>query len=347
MRPFLQEEQMKFSIGYPLNSHGKSFFEMVSPLMDHVAEIYFAWPGESSGRSAAGHNFGMIDYGATEELLDELFQFRNAGVKLALLFNGNCYGEDAMSKALEGRVLSVLEYMDRTVGIPETVTTASPAIGYIIKKHCPEIKTRASVNMRIGTIQGLEYVSDRFDEYVLQRDYNRDLDHMKELVEWCKANGKGSSILVNSGCLRFCSAQTFHDNLVAHGSGVDMRYPIEGFSLNTCWNHLKKSDENKLAMLQSTWIRPEDLHHYYDLFDTVKLATRMHPAPYMVLEAYAKRRFTGNLLDLFEPGFASIIAPHILDNSAFSPDWFEKVLKCQGKCWKCSVCREEWNKVFR
>jgi hypothetical protein len=134
---------------------------------------------------------------------------------------------------------------------------------------------------------------------------------------------------------------------VAHGSGVDMRYPIEGFSLNTCWNHLKKSDENKLAMLQSTWIRPEDLHHYDDLFDTVKLATRMHPAPFMVLEAYAKRRFTGNLLDLFEPGFASIIAPHILDNSAFSPDWFEKVLKCQGKCWKCSVCREEWNKVFR
>ena len=73
----------------------------------------------------------------------------------------------------------------------------------------------------------------------------------------------------------------------------------------------------------------------------------MHPAPYMVLEAYAHRKFTGNLLDLLEPGFASVIAPRIVDNRAFSPDWFEKTLHCAGDCERCGVCREEWEKVCR
>lgn len=338
---------MKFSIGYPLNPQGKSFFQSISPLISHVAEVYFAWPGTPSGRSAAGSDFGMIDYGATEALLEELARFREEKVKLALLFNGNCYGEDAMSRALECQVLSVLEYMDRTVGLPETITAASPAVAFAVKKHCPEIRTRASVNMRIGTVQGLRYMSDRFDEFVLQRDYNRDLERLQRLCAWCRENGKAASILVNSGCLRFCSGQTFHDNLVSHGAGADMRYPMEGFSLYTCWNYLKKSPENLLSLLQATWIRPEDLHHYDTMFDTVKLATRMHPTPYLVLEAYAARRFTGNLLDLFEPGFASVIAPHILDNGAFSPDWFEKALKCGGNCENCAVCREEWERIFR
>ena len=338
---------MKFSIGYPLNTQGRSFFDTVHPLLGSVAEVYFAWPGEPSGRSAAGHDFGMIDYGATNELLGELMRFREAGVRLALLFNGSCYGEDSMSRALECRVISVLEYMEETVGLPETVTTASPAIAFIVKKHFPRVVTRASVNMRIGTVQGLEYMQDRFDEYLLQRDHNRDMDVMRELTDWCRENGKGASILVNSGCLRFCSGQTFHDNLVAHGEGADMRYPIEGFSLYTCWNYLKRGDENLLSLLRATWIRPEDLHHYEGMFDTVKLATRMHPAPRMVLEAYASGHYEGNLLDLMEPGYASLIAPHILDNAAFSSDWFEKSSGCHGQCAQCSVCRDEWQRVYR
>ena len=338
---------MRFSVGYPLSLHGKSFFETVSPLLEHVAELYFAWPGTPSGRSAAGNDFGRIDYGALEELLGEAARFREAGVKLALLWNGNCYGEDAMSRALECRVLSALEYMDRTVGLPETVTAASPAVAFAVKKHCPEIRTRASVNMRIGTVQGLQYMGDRFDEFVLQRDYNRDMGRLERLCAWCRENGKEASILANSGCLRFCSGQTFHDNLVSHGEGADMRYPMDGFSLYTCWNWLKKAPENLPSILQATWIRPEDLHYYDGLFDTVKLATRMHPAPYMVLEAYAQRKFTGNLLDLLEPGFASVIAPRVVDNRAFSPDWFEKALRCGGECERCGVCREEWERVCR
>ena len=338
---------MKFSIGYPLNPvRGSSFFERMSPLLGHIAELYFAWPGAPSARSAAGSDFGIIDYGAPDELLDELAAFRSAGVKLALLFNGNCYGEDSMSYALECRVCSVLAYMERTVGLPETVTAASPSIAFVVKKHFPSVKTRASVNMRIGTVEGLDYMSDRFDEFILQRDYNRDIERIRELTDWCSANGKAASILVNSGCLRFCSGQTFHDNLVAHGEGADMRYPIEDFSLYTCWNYLARSTENLLSLLRATWIRPEDLHHYDPYFDTVKLATRMHPSPYMVLEAYASRRFTGNLFDLFEPGFGSILEPRIVDNTKFSPDWFEKALACDKKCTRCGVCRAEWKRIL-
>ena len=125
-----------------------------------------------------------------------------------------------------------------------------------------------------------------------------------------------------------------------------MRYPIDGFSINACRDYLKSKEEHRLAILRATWIRPEDLHYYDVYFDTVKLATRMHPAPYMVLDAYAHRHYEGNLPDLMEPGLGSILSPHILDNTRFSSDWFEKVLYCNKNCEKCSICQDEWHKIF-
>lgn len=96
------------------------------------------------------------------------------------------------------------------------VTTASPAIAQMIKRINHKILTRTSVNMKAGTIEGMRYISDYFDEYNMQRDYNRDFDRIALLKRWADENNKGLYMLANSGCLRNCSAQIFHDNLVAH-----------------------------------------------------------------------------------------------------------------------------------
>ena len=48
-------------------------------------------------------------------------------------------------------------------------------------------KMRASVNMRVGTIQGMQYLAHLFDGYYVQRDHNRDITHLAELKEWADA----------------------------------------------------------------------------------------------------------------------------------------------------------------
>ena len=267
----------------------------------------------SSGRAALTNQRGNINWDAQQELEKDLYFFRSLGIKLDLLFNANCYGGQAVSRYLENQIVSILDHLEQKVGGVDIVTTTSPMVAYIIKKHLPHVETRASINMQIGTIEGMKYLSDLFDSFHVKREFNRDIPYLMGLKEWADKNGKKLSLLVNSGCLYSCSGQIFHDNMVAHEKEIDETINISEWVPHICKNYLKNPD-NWYAVLQSTWIRPEDLHNYEDIFPVVKLATRMHSRPRLVLDAYTSRNYYGNLLDLFEPGHSYIFFPYIVDN---------------------------------
>jgi collagenase-like PrtC family protease len=335
---------VKFAVGYqPMEE--ASFFDHVASSIDHIAELYFPWPGMSTGRAAIGSVRGYGYYDIQSILEADLRRFYQAGVSLDLLFNSNCYGEYALSEHLQNQVGSIIEHLCEKVAPIDTVTTTSPAVAFVVKKHFPDIKTRASVNMRIGTVKGMKYLAHMFDEYLVQRDYNRDLEHLAKLKVWADENGKKLQILANSGCMRFCSAQTFHDNLVAHGEAIDEIRRMEDFSAHTCWNYLA-DPQNWVSILQNTWIRPEDLHHYEHLFPVVKLATRMHPFPSLIIQAYINRSWRHNLLDLMEPGFSGAVYPHIMDNTRFPDGWFEQTSRCNKNCDQCAYCSEVLKQVL-
>jgi collagenase-like PrtC family protease len=326
---------MELAVGYPvIEDDDQSFVDVVRAFRDHIAEVYFAWPGDPSGRSAFGLAHGIVDPTAQERLESDLRAFRTMGVKLDLLLNANCYGPAAASPRLADHAISVVERLCSETGI-DVVTTTSPFIAAALKERFPGLILRASVNMRIGGAQGMSYLADVFDSFYLLRDYNRDFERIGEMREWCDRNGKDLCILANSGCLSFCSGQTFHDNLVAHEHQL-----IEPVSRDVlvCRRFLADK-KNWVALLQATWIRPEDLHHYAGHFSIAKLATRMHSNPGRVIEAYAAGRFAGNLLDLLEPGYGDVLDGYILDNTKFPQDWHERITSCQRGCERCPYCR--------
>lgn len=337
---------MKFAVGFQLYENGEEpFSNIVSTYKAHISEVFFAWQDIATGRSAVATRHGYTDWTAQTRLEEELRVIKSMGVKLDLLFNGNCYGEYAISEKLANTVVSVITHLERAVGGVDIITTTSPAIAHTVKKHFPKIEVRASVNMKIGTVKGMEYLSDLFDSFHVQREYNRDLPHLRQLKDWADDNGKKLILLANSGCFAHCSGQIFHDNLVAHESQICEVNNLKDFTPYVCWKALKKK-ENWPMLLQNTWIRPEDLHHYDGLFDTVKLATRMHELPGMVIDAYVRRSFYGNTLDLFEPGFGRAIAPFVLNNSAFPADWFTKVSSCDKLCHRCGYCKTVLQQVL-
>ncbi len=337
---------MKFAVGFQLYDYGEEpFSEIVGTYRDSISEVFFSWQDTPSGRSGIATRHGYTDWTAQSRTEQELRKIKSMGIKLDLLFNGNCYGQYAISERLANTVESVIRHLEETVGGVDIVTTASPAIAHTVKKHFPKIEVRASVNMKIGTVKGMQYVADLFDSFHVQRDYNRDLEHLKALREWADQNGKKLIMLANSGCFRDCSGQTFHDNMVAHESEICEVDNIKDFTPYVCWRALKKR-ENWPMLLQNTWVRPEDLHHYDGLFDTVKLATRMHQFPGMVIDAYVRRIFYGNTLDLFEPGFGRALAPFVINNSSFPKDWFEKTSNCDKMCYRCRYCEDVLEKVL-
>lgn len=338
--------QMKFAIGYQHREEGEPFSAIVADYRDRIGEVYFPWVGQPSGCPLLGYGAEKTPEDVRLTLESELQAFRAMGVKLDLLLNANCYGARAVSVDLADEVVSVIEYLGELGCAPDIVTTTSLMIARTIKRHFPEIEVRASVNMRIGTTQAMGYVADLFDSFYLQRDLQRDLGHVRKVRAWCDRHGKKLCLLANSGCLRFCPGQTFHDNLIAHSAEAEERENLPDWNPHVCWN-LYRDPVNFVEILRSTWIRPEDLHLYEGLIDTAKLATRQHAHPRMVVGAYAEGRFRGNLLDLLEPGFAPAFAPHVIDNAAFPADWAERTSRCSGDCAACSYCREVLAQVLR
>ena len=337
---------MKYCVGFQLlDGERESFSGIVEAYAPHISEVFFSWQDIASGRSAVATRHGYTDWSAQARMEEELRRIKALGIGLDLLFNGNCYGEYALSEKLANTVCSVIEHLAETIGGVDVVTTASPAIAHTVKKHFPTIEVRASVNMRIGSVKGMQYLSDLFDSFHVQRDYNRDLARLGELRAWANGAGKRLVMLANSGCFRDCSGQSFHDNLVAHEGEICEVKNLDDFNPYVCWRALK-DPENWHMLLENTWVRPEDIHNYEGIFDTVKLATRMHEHPGMVIDAYVRGRYIGNTLDLFEPGFGRALAPYIMDNTAFPSDWFEKTTSCNKKCHECGYCRSVLSRVL-
>ena len=297
----------------------------------------------------------MLGYGEGDDnevikeiLHDELVELRQRGVKLDLLLNANCYGEQAMSHALEEKIRAIITELDSWGCMPEIVTAASPFVARTVKKYFPQIETRASVNMRLTTLQAMKYLAPWFDSYYIGRDIHRDLSAVKRISEWAHANGKKVGILANSGCLRNCPWQTYHDNLVSHSAVAMNVRPASGFNPHLCWT-MYEDPANFPEILKATWIRPEDLHRYEPYVDFVKLATRQHSMFRLVAEAYTGGSFKGNLLDLLEPGFAPAFGRSgvMIDNSSFPSDWSEKVSCCKRECLDCGYCDEVFTTVMK
>ncbi|MBO5007327.1 MAG: hypothetical protein J6D26_00635 [Clostridia bacterium] len=331
---------LKLSVGYQY-SEKFSFSEIVSNYSNSIEEVYFPWIDSASGRSIIGGYDGYFDYGLQNILIDELKKIKKMGIKLDLLFNANCYGEDSMSEVLCGKICSVIDFLAVNDVAPDIITTTSPAIAFMVKEHYNNIELKASVNMKISTVKGMQYVSHLFDSFCVAKECNRNIEQLKVLKAWAVENNKKITILANSGCMRDCSGQIFHDNMVAHEAEISNRKNIK-FLPYMCWNYLK-NPENYVSVLQNTWIRPEDIHNYDGLVDTVKLATRSHQLPGMVIGAYARRRYFGNLLDLFEPGYGAAFAPYVVDSSKIPDDFWPETTKCKKDCSNCDYC----NKVLK
>lgn len=341
-----RKAEIPLCVGYSITGEGQMPFPaIVEKYREAIGEVYFSFPGVAGGRSALGSESGYTNHDALSIMTQEISEIAQSGVKLDLLFNALCNGDDAMSLAHERQVVSVLEYLYDHGCAPSVVTTASPVTAEIIHRFDERIDVRASVNMRIASIKGIQYVEHLFDSFCIFKDVNRDLEKLAEISEYLHKNGKGLSMLANSGCLRACSMQTFHDNAVAHEAGIMARANLPWAGVSGCRTYLSKP-EHWTAFLQNTWIRPEDIHNYVGLVDTVKLATRMHALPAMVIDAYARGSYSGNLADLFEPGHGPTFAPYVIDNDKFPKDWFERTTACDKNCEKCGYCESVKQTVF-
>jgi len=304
---------MKFTVGYQLFSD-TNYIDEIIKRKQFIEEVYFAWGDIPNGRNSLVDLANLFPWDAQAKQIADLDAITQAGISVNLLLNATCYGKDSQSRRFFEKIGDTVDYLSNRYML-SSVTTTSPLIAGFIHSNFPQIDVRASVNMGIGTVEGMDYVRDCFDSFYLKRELNRNFTAIRTLKAWCDDNGKKLYALANSGCLNYCSAHTFHDNLVSHEQeigGMDNAFAFEG----VCRKYLTK-EENLHALLDYTgFIRPEDVHLFEGLFPAMKLATRVSADPVRILQAYIDRKqHIGSTLDLLEPNHTGTIYPYFLENS--------------------------------
>lgn len=328
------------AVGHFLNA---PFQEACAKHLGRIKETFFAWPGVLSCRPAPDFTPEL-----RAQLIADLKWARQNGIELDTLFNCNCYGDLAISQEMVDFVERNLREMDAEGLMPNTVTTTSPFIATILRKKFPSVRIRWSVNQRVHGSIGFEYVLPLFDSFYVSRETHRDLETVRNLSRWAKAHGKTLGLQVNSGCLRQCPFQTFHDNLHGHSATRQNVIGMKDFDFTyfLCKQTFAKI-ESAEDFLRATWLRPEDVARYEQYVDVIKIATRRHPNPVRVLDAYATNSYHGNLADLMDPVHAF---PKSFENDRLgASSLWPEVFNCRdaNNCKHCGKCTALLKEVFQ
>ena len=92
---------IRYAVGFQLYEPGEEpFSHIVNTYREHISEVFFAWQDIATGRSAVATRHGYTDWSAQSRMEQELRAIKAMGIKLDLLFNGNCYGQYAISEKL-------------------------------------------------------------------------------------------------------------------------------------------------------------------------------------------------------------------------------------------------------
>ena len=175
--------------------------------LSRIKEVFFAWPGVTASRP-------MAEWTPERKQLffEDIAWCRAEGMELDAIFNANCYGDIAISKALAEHVSEVLSEMGEKGLFPEHLTTTSPFIATVVRRRFPDVKIRLSVNMYIESTQSLSYMEELFDSFYVSIDNHRNFEHVRKMADWSTSHGKTLCVYVNSGCLRDCPFRQFHNN---------------------------------------------------------------------------------------------------------------------------------------
>jgi len=328
---------MKYLVGYQYREDD-GFQKQLLLSKDSIEEIFFSWGSFPNGRSPMSELAKQNGPEMQAHMLANLQELSQAGISMNLLLNGNCYGADSLARTFYQKVGDTIDYLCEQVNL-SSVTTTSPVIAKFIKENFENLEVRASVNMSIGTIEGMEYIEDLFDSFYLKREYNRDFERMKICRNWCNNHQKKLYLLANSGCLNYCSLETFHDNLVSHEAEIATKDNAFSFT-GQCKTYLGSEEHRANWLSHTNFIRPEEVSLYENYCDGMKLATRVNPNPSRVLRAYIGQKYTGNLPGLLEPDHSGLFVPNIIDNSLLPKDFSAHVMHCNKDCENCNYCRD-------
>ena len=284
---------------------------------------------------------------------------RLRGPKKYALLNSRFYAPDLLTDhgfiasvlsnldyCLEHDVLDGIVYSDHY--LLQALADGSPAIA-------AQLEAVPSANTFQDSVRKIEAQLAYIDEtgfhlpgkIILDRSLNRNLDELARICLTMHRNIPDLKLeaLANEGCLPYCPFKLSHGSCLALAD-PDGRDQTDRHNRNI--GCMRLLHEPAYRLLQSPFIRPEDIDLYLFHVDTIKLCGRSLGADFLInaITAYRARRYDGNLLDLLAA--PSWLADRFyVDNNQLSFDFANLLSQCDNRCDRCGFCRELFDSIAR
>ncbi len=277
---------------------------------DSIHEVFGAIPASiiGHGRATAGiESFGKIDMDHVKKFTEKA---HSVGIQVNYLLNAQCLGNTEYTD--EGRI-EIMKYLESIYAANvDSVTVAIPLLADIIKREFPRLKVVVSVISEANNPHRVAlWKKMGVDRINIDYDSNRDFKRLKSISRNANID---LELLLNDGCLFFCPFQKYHRVLSAHGSktGTARKNYID-YCLLKC--SIERTD-NPAEIIRGPWIRPEDTEFYEKQFGIrfFKISGRYQPADWIVnvAEAYSRRSYEGNFMDLLSLTFPTLAAHRVI-----------------------------------
>ena len=283
-------------------------------------------------------------------IIESLARLR--GPKKYALLNSRFYTPKLLTDSRNVRpIIDTLDqYLER--GVIHGIVYCDHYLLQLLADEGPEVAARLeavpSVNTMLDSFPKIEaqlaYIHETGfampGKIILDRSLNRNLDGLAAIAAQIRRQFPGLRIevLANEGCLPYCPFKLSHDSYIAL---ANMDGENQTHEINCDIGCMRLIDEQPHRLLQSPFIRPEDIDLYLYHVDTIKLCGRTLGSEFLMnaISAYRARHYEGNLLDLLD-AMVWLADKLYVDNRMLSFDFANMLSQCDNRCNQCGFCRE-------
>lgn len=236
------------------------------------------------------------------------------GIEFNYLLNATCLGNYEWSGKFQKRLNKRLEWISK-LGI-KRVTVSIPYLLELIKKRFSHLEVTVSTMAETDSLRRAKFWQDLGADCITLSVHgpNRDFPLLRLLKKELDIKLR---LIANTQCIPQCPAPYYHSNLSAHAS--QGFHPSKGFMIDyASLSCRRRRLEDPTEFIKVNFIRPEDLKYYQEIgIDMIKFLSRGSESKFIkkVVDAYSKRSYSGNFLDLTTEASANIALK----------SWFKKI----------------------